>query len=889
MSRIPPHWRRAPLVLLHHRPVLFAVAFGAFLVALASASAPFFSAAAGSAALKEKLHEVTPLAAGLEIEYQYPGAGYQTSTRRSGLRTAQLDRRFRRQVRDIPLIGAPVVSTLPGTFQVSRAGDDSATDNVALMARTGALDHVIRLAGDPHADGIWISDTVAKTLHLAPGGRLELQVTDANGGAKVVTFPVAGVYEALWRRPLTPSWINFSRFIYPQTGLVQADPVLPPTLAFISQKRMDGLFAKLDPGGVAQYWEFPFTARSPLLSEAKRVERQFAAVKSSLRGQRGLTYAAGTTGYTALPTAVGLADKTIAGVAPPTRLLAEAGALIALVIVGASGVFLVARRRAEARTLFARGEAVSSFAARTSVEALLPTLVGALLGLAVALGLIRLVEPHGTVETSTLLQGAFVAGGGVAIGLVLIGASAGIAYARLYEVGRRTHPVLRRAPWELLALVAGVVLLVRLHRGSGLTRDEATGIAHPSLASFLVPLLLVGGAATLVMRAGTAPLGRAAARAWRRPLAVALALRRLAAGRGVLALLVVTCAVALGLLIYAQTLVSSLEESVRQKAFIAAGSDAQGIVDASQPVPRHFPFPVTRVELGYGAGRNGSADGDAIDVEAIDPRTFAAAVHWNRAWGPALGPLLERLDEPGAVHVIAAGPRVPLRSITIGDAHFAVDATWVRAFPGMTANGPLVVVSRRVLERAGGGMDPLDPEWANLWAKGPTGPVVKALETEPANAFYTATAAGFRSDPNVALAVRTFAFMRALGIAAGALALFCLVLYLVARQRAQTIATAFGRRMGLRRTTAAASLALELAAVLLVAAGIAVAGALVAAGNVVGRSDLLPGLPPGPTFVTPWLGILLVLVALACATLVGGAVASRRPRDEAVVEAIRLE
>ena len=205
---------------------------------------------------------------------------------------------------------------------------------------------------------------------------------------------------------------------------------------------MDGLFARLDPGGVAQYWEFPFTARSPLLSKAKRVERQFAAVKSSLRGQRGLTYAAGTTGYTALPTAVGLADKTIAGVAPPTRLLAEAGALIALVIVGASGVFLVARRRAEARTLFARGESVSSFAARTSVEALLPTLVGALLGLVVALGLIRLVEPHGTVETSTLLQGAFVAGGGVAVGLVLIGASAGIAYARLYEVGRRTHPVL---------------------------------------------------------------------------------------------------------------------------------------------------------------------------------------------------------------------------------------------------------------------------------------------------------------------------------------------------------------------------------------------------------------------------------------------------------------
>jgi hypothetical protein len=241
------------------------------------------------------------------------------------------------------------------------------------------------------------------------------------------------------------------------------------------------------------------------------------------------------------------------------------------------------------------------------------------------------------------------------------------------------------------------------------------------------------------------------------------------------------------------------------------------------------------------------------------------------------------------MHVIAAGPRVPLRSLTVGDAHFAVDATWVRAFPGMTADGPLVVVSQRALVRAGGGIDPLDPQWANLWAKGPTDALVNAMRAHPVDAFYTTTARGFRTDPNVALAVRTFAFMRALGIAAGALALFCLVLYLVARQRAQTIATAFGRRMGLRRRTAAASLALELAAILLVAGGVALAGALVSADNVVGHSDPRPSLPPGPIFVAPWLGVLLVLVALGCVALAGGALASRRPRDEALVEAIRLE
>jgi hypothetical protein len=131
--------------------------------------------------------------------------------------------------------------------------------------------------------------------------------------------------------------------------------------------------------------------------------------------------------------------------------------------------------------------------------------------------------------------------------------------------------------------------------------------------------------------------------------------------------------------------------------------------------------------------------------------------------------------------------------------------------------------------------------------------------------------------------------MRALGISAGALALFCLLLYLVARQRAQTIANSFGRRMGLRRSTAVASLALELGAILVVALAVALAGALVAARNVVGHSDPLPNLPPAPIFVAAWPGALAVAFVLACVAALGGVVASRRPRDEALVEAIRLE
>jgi hypothetical protein len=207
----------------------------------------------------------------------------------------------------------------------------------------------------------------------------------------------------------------------------------------------------------------------------------------------------------------------------------------------------------------------------------------------------------------------------------------------------------------------------------------------------------------------------------------------------------------------------------------------------------------------------------------------------------------------------------------------------------MSGQARLVVFSQRRLDQAVGGFDPLDPPWAYLWAKGPTKPVVAALIARPASAFFTTTAAGFHTDPNVALALRTFAVMRALGIAAGTLALFCLVLYLLARQRAQAIATAFERRMGLRRWTAAAALVLELGLILAVALVAALAGALVASASVVPHSDPLPQLAPAPVFAGPWLGLALILATLSVLTVLAGLVASRAPRDEALVEAIRLE
>ena len=91
-----------------------------------------------------------------------------------------------------------------------------------------------------------------------------------------------------------------------------------------------------------------------------------------------------------------------------------------------------------------------------------------------------------------------------------------------------------------------------------------------------------------------------------------LALRRLAAARGLIVLLAVVSAAALGAFFYVETLASSLHHTTIEKAYMATGSDAQVIVGESQPIPRRFPYAVTRVQFANQAAS--LVDGTSVDV-----------------------------------------------------------------------------------------------------------------------------------------------------------------------------------------------------------------------------------------------------------------------------------
>jgi hypothetical protein len=166
----------------------------------------------------------------------------------------------------------------------------------------------------------------------------------------------------------------------------------------------------------------------------------------------------------------------------------------------------------------------------------------------------------------------------------------------------------------------------------------------------------------------------------------------------------------------------------------------------------------------------------------------------------------------------------------------------------------------------------------SIWVKGPVGPASRLIVAAPIDAVYVTSITSFRQNPDVLLATRTYAYLRAIAAGAALLALAGLVLYLQARQRSQTIASALSRRMGLRRRDEILSLWLELAALLGFSLGLGAAIAVACALPVVVHVDLLPSYPPAPVASVPWnvagiaLGVVVVLSALAAAatTLIAG-------------------
>jgi putative ABC transport system permease protein len=877
-------WVKAPLLLLRrHPPVLAAVLVTTALAALAAAAVPLVRAGVESESLAGQLRSISPLAAGFEIEvFDTPPTGA------AGRRAAAA-----RLARSTRFLGPPVVSSLL-PVQV----DGSASPGLAVVAltRTGAVEHVGHVAR-VSGRGVWIADTTAKLTGLRPGGTLRLAVF-ATGVSRVVQLRIAGVYRSLEGDRDNPYWANWLQDIR------DPDPNNPPPPAFVLmspaqfERVARTLLARGNAGplrlpSIQSRYELPVDPRHLSFADARRLAERFDRLSSGLLRPgdtfgRALRCRPGTCSTSSsLDAALTVAAREVAAVSPTISLLSGIGIAVALALGAAAGFFVVRRRADEVHVLFARGEAPAVFAARTGVEAVLPALGGGAAGLGVAVLALRSLAPSGTVTAETVATGAWRAAAAVAAAAACVAAGAGAAFPRRTALGEGRARHLLRVPWEAAPLVAAATLLALVLAGQGLAAD-AGGASHPRLAVFVVPVLAVAGLAGVAVRLGRLLLGRRGTTA---TPPVFLALRRLAAARGLLVAVVVATATSFGTFAYAATLSASLDRSAAEKAYVGNGSDVQGVVDPAVRPSERFPFPTALVEVDQ---TNVSLpSGAAVDLVAGDPRALARTLRWGDGWANDPRPLLPRLTGGGSAELRAiATPGMPrLDAVVDQGARIPVRVVGHAAVPGSSAGRPALLVSRVALHRLARRLRILDPApgaTGLVWAKGDPRRLVPVLERSSLAPVYLTGVDHIRDDPSVAAAERSYRYVELIGTAAAALALVALLLYLQARQRSQLIASALARRMGLPLRGDVAALALEAGAVVLFAGVVGAAVATASAIPIAHHVDSLPQYAPAPVTVVPWPTLGIGLVAALGASLLLGAGAALLASRSDVAEALRV-
>ena len=863
-------WVKAPLLLRRHPPVLAAVVLSIALAALAASAVPLVRAGVESESLSGQLRSMTPLAAGFEIRVQEGRFDGDRARRSAAVRLG----------RSVRFLGPPVLSSLTtNTIQV--AGSAAPGFVVVPLARAGAIGHV-RHVTHTAGPGVWIADAMAQVTHLRPGDTLRLTVQGFISRQRVVALPIAGIYHTLEADRDNPYWANW------QHDIRNEDPDSPPPPPFVlmDEASLQRVAAALSPV-VENRFEFPVDPHKLSFADAQRLQHRFRALRQQVvsRADLGCRPRVCTTS-SSLSAALTIASTDVASVGPTISLLSAIGLVIAFGLCVAAGLFLVRRRADEAQVLFVRGEAAGVFASRVGLETLLPALAGLGAGLGVALVALRALAPAGTITGETAGAGAARAAIACAVGLVCVAIGAGLAFPRRTGAHERNRRLLN-VPWEAVPLAIAGALLWLVVAGHGVAHDPS-GASHPRLAVFLVPVFAVAGAAGLGVRLVRHALARRGSSA---PPEIFLAVRRIAATRGFFVAVVVAAATSFGTFAYAATLASSLDRSVAEKAFVANGSDVQGLVDPLVRVLKPFSFPVAIVEIddSYAA----YPSGERVDLIAGDPHALARTLRWGDGWrndprtllpkvAAYRGPGLAAVATPGAPAsdaIVEQGVQIPIHVV----GHAPV--------PGSTAGRPALLVSRAALRRAARKAKILDPPplaTGYLWAKGDPHTIIPALETSKLAPAYLTTLTHIYDDASVGAAKRSYRYVKVIGGAAAVLALVALLLYLQARQRAQLIASALVARMGLSRRRDAAALALEAGSIVLVAAVVGATVAVAAALPIAQHVDALPVYAPSPTATVPWTTIGIGLAAAVVAGALLGALAVALASRSDVAEALRV-
>jgi hypothetical protein len=820
------------------------------------------NAGAESEALQSKLAQLTPLAAGLTIDRPL-------APDRGGLAAvSRADRERRRAAvalgRSLPFVKPPILTTSSLALLSGPRFDQGNPLFVVPMARTGATAHVHRLSGS--GKGLWLSSAVLERavgdVTFAPGA--------PTSSGQNVTLPVGAVYRRLDDDLANPYWVNF-------TGRIRSknpDKPPPPTFAFVSPAQVYRLAHAVSGGELGNDYEYPLDGSSMTPGRAKEIDRAFQDVKRQLAAHSGVAAGLGCADVhrscqvtSELSDAVRIAEAGQSSLGPVIDLLAGFCVLVALGAALIAGVFTGRRRAAESRLSLVGGEPRPLFFVRSGVEAILPATVGSAVGFAIAVELVRLFTPQGSVDASVVREATARVGASAIAAMLAVAVGTTLARGRIGG-GSTVLSRVARIPWEGFAILAAAVSWIVLVSGGGLVRDPVAG-SHPRLVVLLLPALV---AAPLTGISGRLLRSLVLRRVMVASASVFLALRRVAAARGLVIALTVTVSVGIASFAFATILRSSLVANVTEKAFVANGSDVQGVIDPALAVPRSFPYPVTKVSEIFNAGT--LPGGQPFEALLVDPASLGRVLEAH--WPPDVRSAVRKLASSHArLPAISVGAGSGRQTVTLGDSQTDVQVVArVRAFPGMQPTQRLLVIPARALSA------PPAESLSYVWATGPPAHVEAALAASSLDPSYMTAVSEFAHSPDVQQITRTYGFLRIVAFGLVLLSLIALMLYLSGRGRSQLVTSAFLRRMGMTQHSQAVSVALESSVLVAIATVVGLLAALITAGAIIGRVDPLSQYSPAPVTEVPWLLLVGSAVGvIAAAGLVGAILTLALPRS----------
>lgn len=891
-----PLWVKSPLLLLRFRGLLVAVLTGALLLALASSSFPLFVSATESSSLTEAIAGTSRYGAGVAVQQDTGLRPLKRETDAGSVPFDERDRVLQKRFAEVPHLGPRIFTILGPVVSISDPDRPDRRLPVRLVSKTDWESHVKTVSGGA-GEGVWIADTIADSLGLKPGDEIRLELETHSAPMKL-----AGTYEALAKQEIPEEyWLSSYTEIYPSSTNGED----PPPLVMMDEDQLTQTSHALADNHVRFTWEFPLADEAITLPQAEslnkeltRFQDEFGDASSKLGRNFQCFSCRNGTGdfFSLLTTVIATAKKNVAAVRGPVNLLSVAGIIVALTVIASAGVFTMARRRTESALLFARGTSALAVGAKAALESVLPVVSGTALGFGAAAGIIILAGPPGSVDRTAVSSAIKLAALGIPVAVLLLGLVAAVSYLRQSEGATARFRKLSQLPWEIVVLALAGYFLRKVLAGGALVDEGGDSVARPSVYLLLFPIFFIGGFSGLAARFLQAPLRLMVRRSEGARPASYLALHRLAGTKRLALLLVTASALSLGILIYAQTVVTSLTTTINAKSTLFVGSDVQASVSYSQETPEDFPFPITKVtKLPLRAELQPS--GTKADVIVVDAPTLAAAAYWSDTFsGRSLEDIATRLGTEGdRLPVLLAGRSVPeTTSLDLDSLSTEIEKVdVVTNFPGASLNEPAVIVDRSVLEplieRAG----PPNPlleigNTTEFWIKGPTDSVVTAINTSGMRTATTLTAEEVRNNPKITAVTRTFGYLKSLGFGAGMLAIVAVLMYLQARQRNRVVSYALSRRMGLTNSSHRLSLVLELIGMLVSSLLAAVGFAIISARLIFPEIDPLPSTPPGPLFEIPWILVAATFGALVLVSIAGGALANRSAERADFAEVMRL-